>query len=375
MLDAQAIKQYAMEFGADVVGIASMDRFEGAPKQMDIRYAMPEAKSLIVMGFRIMRGSLRGVEEGTFFTNYSAMGYGFINYQVFPMTCRQLARVIENEGYEAMPVGYHFNWGAINNTDGTPRKSPNGGPWSRPVREGLPAPDIYASVRIAAYLAGLGEIGYSKVFLNPIYGPRMRYAMVLTELPLEPDPIMEPGTLCNRCLACARECPGSAISAEETVKVRLGGYDVEWGKLDPHRCNEAFRGADRAPEGQKGDYLTGSDQFQPSAISPFYQKPYNIFGTGQAICGGRGCIRACMINLEKRGVLQNKFRQEFRRRPQWTIDWSDYNASHIADPENVNRKVVPVRQGEEFYGVKTVSKNADEKKNAADLKDSMMVDK
>ena len=27
MLDAQAIKQYAMEFGADVVGIASMDRF------------------------------------------------------------------------------------------------------------------------------------------------------------------------------------------------------------------------------------------------------------------------------------------------------------------------------------------------------------
>jgi hypothetical protein len=57
------------------------------------------------------------------------------------------------------------------------------------------------------------------------------------------------------------------------------------------------------------------------------------------------------------------------------MDWSDYNASHIADPENVNRKVVPVRQGEEFYGVKTVSKNADEKKNAADLKDSMMVDK
>ena len=31
---------------------------------------------MIVMGFRVMRGSLRGIEEGTFFSNYAAMGYG-----------------------------------------------------------------------------------------------------------------------------------------------------------------------------------------------------------------------------------------------------------------------------------------------------------
>ena len=43
---------------------------------MDPRYIMPEAKSLIVIGFRVMRGSLRGIEEGTFFSNYSSMGYG-----------------------------------------------------------------------------------------------------------------------------------------------------------------------------------------------------------------------------------------------------------------------------------------------------------
>lgn len=363
MLDANTVKEYAKRFGADVVGIASMDRFEGAPKQMDLRYAMPEAKSLIVMGFRIMRGSLRGVEEGTYFTNYSAMGYGFINYHVFPMTCRNLARAIEDEGYEAMPIGYHFNWASIKNTDGTPRPSPNGGLWSKAVREGLPKPDIFASVRIAAYLAGLGEIGYSKVFLNPTYGPRMRYAMVMTELELEPDPVMKPGTLCNRCMACVRECPGNAISETETVKVKLGGYEVEWGKLDEWACRDAFVGAKKVPEGKKGDYKVGSDQYMPSEISPFYQKPYNIFGTGESVCGGRGCIRACMINLEKRGVLKNQFKKEFRRRPQWSIDWSDYDETHVQDPDITKKKTVPVNPGEEYYAVKTVYKEDDKKKD------------
>ena len=66
----EELKQYAKSFGADLVGIASMDRFEGVPAQMDPRYIMPEAKSMIVMGFRVMRGSLRGIEEGTQFFQY-----------------------------------------------------------------------------------------------------------------------------------------------------------------------------------------------------------------------------------------------------------------------------------------------------------------
>jgi len=85
-LTKEELIRYAKEFGADLVGIASMDRFEGAPPQMDPRYIMPEAKSMIVMAFRVMRGSLRGIEEGTFFSNYSAMGYGGLTYTYIPMT-------------------------------------------------------------------------------------------------------------------------------------------------------------------------------------------------------------------------------------------------------------------------------------------------
>ena len=55
-MTAQEVKALAKSLGADCVGITSMDRFEGAPKQMDPRYIMPEAKSMIVMAFRGTRG-------------------------------------------------------------------------------------------------------------------------------------------------------------------------------------------------------------------------------------------------------------------------------------------------------------------------------
>ncbi len=92
MITAAEVKQVARSLGADVVGIAPMDRWEGAPLQMDPRQIMPEAKSLIAMAFRVMRGSLRGIEEGTFFSNYAAMGYGGLTYLYIPLTVINLSK-------------------------------------------------------------------------------------------------------------------------------------------------------------------------------------------------------------------------------------------------------------------------------------------
>lgn len=317
MLTADKVKAYARSLGADAVGIASMDRFEGAPLQMDPRQIMPEAKSLIAMAFRVNRGSLRGIEEGTFFSNYSSMGYGGLTYLYMPLVVINLSKYIEDDGYEAIPYGHQSDWRAIGNS-AEPREG-----YSRPVRPGQAAPDVMVHLRISAYLAGLGEIGYSKVFLTPEFGPRQRIGIVLTEAELEPDPIYDGPKLCNRCMACVKHCPGQAISATKTVKVTLAGHEVEWGELDCDACDVAFRGGEHAPDGEAGDYMKGEREgIRPSSISPFHHKPHNLYNTGQAICGGQGCLRACMIGLEKRGVLHNKFHQEFRRRPPWQVDWS-----------------------------------------------------
>ena len=102
MLTTKKVKQFAKACGADLVGIGSMDRFEGAPMQMDPRYIMPEGKSIIGLGFRIHRGLLRGIEEGTFFAGYPAMAYANINDVYAPMVLRQVGNLLEDEGYEAL---------------------------------------------------------------------------------------------------------------------------------------------------------------------------------------------------------------------------------------------------------------------------------
>ena len=90
MIDKEKIRQYAKQCGADLCGFASMDRFEGAPKQMDPRYIFPDAKTCIVLAFRIPRGYFRGIEEGTYFCNYTAMGYAGINEVYGPIVLREL---------------------------------------------------------------------------------------------------------------------------------------------------------------------------------------------------------------------------------------------------------------------------------------------
>jgi ferredoxin len=325
MLSADDVKRRARALGADLVGVGNIERWEGAPVQMDPRQIMPEARSVVVMAFRIMRGSLRGIEEGTFFSNYSSMGYGGLTFLYMPLVMMNLAKFIEDEGFEAVPIGQIDEWRAIDNF---------GKRWpcsSRPVAPDRAAPDVSIHQRIAAYLTGLGEIGYSKVFLTPRFGPRQRLGIVLTEAELEPDPIYDGPSLCNRCMACAKDCPGNAISRDRTVRVELAGRAVEWGELDVLACDIAFRGgraADGPEEAAGADYARlwydDSVKITRGPHTPFFHKPRNIYNTGEAICGGRGCIRACMIGLEKRGVLKNSFNQRFRRRKPWrAVDWSD----------------------------------------------------
>ena len=146
MITSQDIKAAALRMGADIVGIGSIDRWKDAPIQMDPKQIMPNAKSVIAMGFRVLRGSLRGIEEGTYFSNYSAMGYGGITYLYMPMTVINLAKMIEDAGYEAVPMGHQSDWRAIDN-EGFMREN-----YSRPVAPGKAAPDVMISMRIAGYL-------------------------------------------------------------------------------------------------------------------------------------------------------------------------------------------------------------------------------
>lgn len=70
--------------------------------------------------------------------------------------------------------------------------------------------------------AGLGEIGRMGILMTPELGPRVRLAVVTTELPLIPDGRKrEPSTLefCRQCMKCAHACPSKAIPFGDRAEI------------------------------------------------------------------------------------------------------------------------------------------------------------
>lgn len=319
MLTSAEIKEFAKAHGADLVGIGDMRLFETAPKEMDPRYIFPGAKSIIGLGFRIHRGCFRGIEEGTYFAAYPAMGYSGINYRDAPITLRALCNLLEDDGSEAVPIqnmsintSYNVNWGGVQD------KAP-----SRAVSPDKPAPDIFIHFRIAAYICGLGEIGWSKVFLSPQFGPRQRFAFILTDAELEFDKPYDGPPICDRCMKCVSECSVGALSRTESVKVNIGGHEIEWAKLNEVACSAGYCGANP----QYNPFAPADFDMKTAVKTPYgaAKISYNASTSGMfhlpgAVEGARGCMRACFIHLEESGRLQNKFNNPFRTKAPWKLD-------------------------------------------------------
>jgi len=62
--------------------------------------------------------------------------------------------------------------------------------------------------------AGLGELGRLGLLVTPKYGPRVRLAKVITDMPLLPDAPIRVGVteFCESCMLCAVDCPSRSIT-------------------------------------------------------------------------------------------------------------------------------------------------------------------
>ena len=67
--------------------------------------------------------------------------------------------------------------------------------------------------------AGLGELGRLGFLITPEFGPHVRIAKVLTNMPMATDKPIEFGVTeyCRDCGICARECPSGAISPDKEM--------------------------------------------------------------------------------------------------------------------------------------------------------------
>jgi ferredoxin len=106
--------------------------------------------------------------------------------------------------------------------------------------QGYPArAHIDGNYRVIAPLvardAGLGEIGRMGLLMTPNLGPRVRLAVVTTDLPLVADGrTPKPSVLdfCRLCNKCAENCPSRAIPFGDREEIE-GAY--RW-RIDAERC-------------------------------------------------------------------------------------------------------------------------------------------
>lgn len=83
--------------------------------------------------------------------------------------------------------------------------------------------------------AGLGEIGRMGLLMTPGQGPRVRIAVVTTDLPLVIDETKSDPSMidfCKRCRKCADVCPASAIPSGEMEHT---GGSLRW-RINSEKC-------------------------------------------------------------------------------------------------------------------------------------------
>lgn len=342
-ITAQMIKDLAKKLGAggggiEIVGIANIERFANAPERMHPKNIFPDCKSVISIVQPIPRSTYRGITEGTYWNNYTYYSYNRLNTLFRPMVTHEIARFIEDHGFEAVPV-----------YPGVPETYPNN---PDPVAPDRPAPDVQINVRIAGVACGLGEIGWSKVFIHPVYGPRVRLGTILTDAVLEPDPLIKPKSLCKRCMKCVSGCPGNAIpknGEKPAIKINIEGQEYEWGDVHMGRCTATHHGINyKASPFLKrffpglnlditntnmseelayktaytlalGKWSRQNPEFPGNDVNPYYRQILSHTGYF-AVCGAKGCIRTCMEFQEKtKNIGQHSFETPVFPGPKWEL--------------------------------------------------------
>ena len=273
MLTRKAVDEFARGAGADLFGIAPVTRFDELPAGKHPRAIFPETRSVIVLGRRIPRGALRGVEEGTNFTNYILYGVDWLDNRFTSLTTIRVAELLEDRGWEAVPL---------------PNLPPQAPAMGVAVRPGAPEPNVLLDHDDAAVRAGVGEIGWCDCLLTPRFGTRQRIQVILTDAELEPSPLLD-GTLSPSAEDCRRLCPLGAFGEEETRVIC--GKAMTVAKVDYGKCRRCRNGA--TPNRQ-----------HPAG------RPDRIAAT---------CLRGLLDLMERQGRVGNRFAIPLRQREPWVV--------------------------------------------------------
>ena len=210
----------ALESGIDLFGVADL-----APARAEILRqggaqvaAYPRAISIGIFLLHSLVDALPQRSERAVAIAYRKHAYDFINQRLDEAASRLSSR-LQREGYQALQV---------------------------PASERVDDERICASFshKLAAHLAGLGWIGKNCMLITPEAGPRIRFATILTNAPLEAS-----GSLmaerCGDCRQCVDICPQGAFTGRPFREDEQRELRFDAGKCD--RYMKAMQAASGLP--------------------------------------------------------------------------------------------------------------------------------
>ena len=177
-INSEIVKEYGLNAGASVVGIAASKDFGMAPDGFKPSDNLEGCLSVIVLGTTFPQEVLKNTGE------YTASRNEMLN----KMTdmAKKVAKRINAGGHKAKAIS------------GSGGKTVDGKHFG------------HISLKHAAELAGLGVIGRNYLLTNPEYGNLLWLSAVLTDADLIPDKKAE-YRICDNCNKCVETCPSGAL--------------------------------------------------------------------------------------------------------------------------------------------------------------------
>ncbi|MDR0311786.1 MAG: epoxyqueuosine reductase [Acidobacteriota bacterium] len=187
-MKTQEIKQILYDLGADLCGIASIDRFDDAPEGFHPRDALPSCKSVVVFAKKMPIGVLHSPITVSY-----TIARNMLAHELDVMSVR-FCGMMEQYGIIAVPTG----------TLGPTFQDPKTGRYRNIV-----------SAKHSAVAAGLGWIGKNTLLITPEYGNMVWLNAILTDISLEPDAMLPASPCKDACSLCIDICPVGALGNPE----------------------------------------------------------------------------------------------------------------------------------------------------------------
>jgi epoxyqueuosine reductase QueG len=179
----------------DAYGIANMARYGKELVQLEesVTEKFPFAVSF---GLVLSRSVMETVKEGP--NSLYLHHYRQLNYRL-DMIAYLLTRKIEKKGFKALPFAASqlVDW-----------KNQKG----------------HISHKRVAEISGLGWIGRNNLLIHPVFGARMRFNTVITDMPLEESQLLKQD--CGTCRACVTVCPAGAITEDPSEFDHMGCFNM-----------------------------------------------------------------------------------------------------------------------------------------------------